>query len=58
MAITKPKLPSKAGYVEVEVNGQRVYQPTPETAKALKREEEVKELREALNALLGVTTDE
>lgn len=25
MAITKPQLPPKAGYVEVEVNGQRVY---------------------------------
>lgn len=25
MAITKPQLPPKAGYVEVEVNGQRRY---------------------------------
>lgn len=25
MAITKPKLPPKAGYVEVEVNGKRTY---------------------------------
>lgn len=25
MAITKPFLPPKAGYVEVEVNGERVY---------------------------------
>ena len=25
MAITKPQLPPKAGYVEVEVNGKRVY---------------------------------
>lgn len=26
MTITTPTLPPKAGYVEVEVNGQRVYQ--------------------------------
>ena len=25
MAITKPQLPPKAGYVEVEVDGKRVY---------------------------------
>ncbi|MEA4919391.1 MAG: hypothetical protein VB078_00485 [Clostridiaceae bacterium] len=28
MPITKPQLPPKAGYVEVEENGQRVYKPT------------------------------
>ena len=32
MAITRPQLPPKAGYVEVEdANGNRVYKPTAET---------------------------
>lgn len=30
MAITKPVLPPKPGYVEVEENGVRKYKPTPE----------------------------
>lgn len=36
MAITKPTLPPKAGYVEVESNGVREYKPTPE------KEEEIR----------------
>ena len=37
MAITKPMLPPKAGYVEVvDENGNHVYKPTPETERQLK----------------------
>lgn len=34
MAITRPQLPPRAGYVEVEDdNGNRVYKPTAETVR-------------------------
>ena len=36
MAITKPTLPPKAGYVEVESNGVREYTLTPEKAEEIR----------------------
>lgn len=45
MAISKPMLPPKKGYVEVEIDGQRVY-------KQLETEEDVSEYKRALNILL------
>lgn len=51
--ITKPILPPKVGYVEVVENGVHVYKPTAETLAAQQLEKENRELREALNTLLG-----
>lgn len=44
MVINRPKLPPKAGYVEViDSNGNHVYQPTPETRRRLEEEEVLKQ---------------
>ena len=45
MVISKPMLPPKKGYVEVEIDGQRVY-------KQLETGEDVSEYKRALNILL------
>lgn len=49
--INTPKLPPKAGYVEVEVNGKRVYQKVPspyaETEEVLNTKLAIAELAEA-----------
>ena len=55
MAITKPTLPPKAGYVErVDSNGNHYYAPTSETLKKQQQETDLQTLRAALNTLLGV----
>lgn len=45
MEISKPMLPPKKGYVEVEIDGQRVY-------KQLETREDVSEYKRAINILL------
>lgn len=57
MAITKPMLPPKPGYVEVEVNGEREYKPTAETVEKQAREQKDAQLRadiDYLSVMLGV----
>ena len=49
MPITKPQLPPKAGYVEVEVNGERRYRNV-ETGQLL-GEETVPTIKERVSAL-------
>ena len=46
MAITKPTLPPKAGYVEVESNGVREYKPTPEKIEDIRLASQSKALTE------------
>lgn len=68
MAISKPILPPRAGYVEkVDENGNHIYVPTSETATNLKREQEMTavlldklKLQMLLDTILGVneTDDE
>lgn len=55
MALRKPILPPKAGYVEkVDKNGNHIYVPTPETAAKLRRQQENADLQTFLNTILGV----
>ena len=55
MAINRPTLPPKAGYVErVDENGNHYYAPTPETLKKQSQEKDLNDLYEAVNILLGV----
>lgn len=51
-AITTPKLPPKAGYVEVERDGERVYEPTPETLERQVAEKEAQEMKTALDSIV------
>lgn len=45
MAISKPTLPPKAGYVEkIDENGNRIYVPTPETAAKLYKDRETSDI--------------
>lgn len=46
MAITKPTLPPKAGYVEVESNGVREYKPTPEKTEEIRLASQIQALTE------------
>lgn len=47
MPITRPTLPPRAGYVEVEdENGNRIYKPTAETEEKLRLEAENKQLQQ------------
>lgn len=58
MAITKPQLPPKRGYVEVEVDGVRKYRNV-ETGYLLGEEPEPEPTTDdILNTLLGVTDNE
>lgn len=57
MAITKPTLPPKPGYLEVEENGVRKYKPTAETVAQQEKEQKDAQLRadiDYLSAMLGV----
>lgn len=51
MAISKPQLPPRSGYVEAEVNGKRVYRPIVPASQDPSADE-------ILDTLLGVETDE
>lgn len=54
MVITKPVLPPKKGYVEVEVNGVRTYQNV-ETGRLIGHEpKQEATTEEVLDAMLGV----
>lgn len=55
MAITRPTLPPKPGYVEVEVNGVRKYKPTAETLKKQAKEEKEKQLRADIDYISAMT---
>lgn len=56
MAIIRPELPPKAGYVErVDANGNHYYAPTAETLEKQQQELDMATLRETINTLLGVT---
>lgn len=46
MAITRPTLPLKAGYVEVESNGVREYKLTPEKAEEIRLASQIQALTE------------
>lgn len=46
MVITKPTLPPKAGYVEVESNGVREYKLTPEKAEEIRLASQIQALTE------------
>lgn len=57
MAITKPTLPPKPGYVEVEEGGVRKYKPTAETVAKEEKEKKEAQLRadiDYLSIMLGV----
>lgn len=54
MALRKPILPPRAGYVEkVDENGNHIYVPTSETAAKLKQQKENADLQTLLNTILG-----
>lgn len=53
MSISKPMLPPKKGYVEVEVDGVRTYKNV-ETGELIGQEKVEPTTEEVLNALLGV----
>ena len=55
--ITKPELPPKAGYVEVEVDGRRTYK---NAVTGVLIEDETPELtaEELIDIMLGVASDE
>ena len=55
--INKPMLPPKKGYVEVEIDGQRVYKNV-ETGEIYGQETEKITAEEVLDAMLGVTENE
>lgn len=46
MTITKPTLPPKAGYVEVEENSVRKYKPTPEKEEEIRLASQIQALTE------------
>lgn len=46
MIITNPTLPPKAGYVEVEENGIRKYEPTPEKEEEIRLASKIQALTE------------
>lgn len=55
MAINKPILPPKAGYIErVDSKGNHYYAPTPETLDKLNQEKNLKTFNDVMNILLGV----
>ena len=55
MAITKPMLPPKAGYVEVvDENGNHVYKPTPETERQLKQRNQIYSIKKAIERELSL----
>lgn len=55
MALRKPILPPRAGYVEkIDENGNHIYVPTPETAAKLRQRQENADLQTLLNTILGV----
>lgn len=56
MNITTPTLPPFEGYVEIiDDNGNHVYKPTPEFLEKIEMENKMKELKDAMYSLLGVT---
>lgn len=58
MPITRPTLPPRAGYVEVEdENGNRIYKPTAETEEKLRLEETIRMQEEAANAEIATLQD-
>lgn len=58
MAITKPLLPPKEGYVEViDSNGHHVYKPTKATIKQQREIQKSADVQSSVNALLGITID-
>lgn len=55
MAVRKPILPPRVGYVEkVDEHGNHIYVPTPETAAKLRQQQENADLQTLLNTILGV----
>lgn len=52
MVITDCKLPPKAGYVEDEIDGERVYVETPEHREQRLKEEEISNLKLYCDKLL------
>lgn len=46
MFITRPELPPKEGYVEVEIDGKRVYEPTPSKKEELQKSSQIQALTE------------
>ena len=52
MVITKPKLPPRAGYVEIETDGERRYKPTAETQERLQKEATQADLQNDIDAML------
>ena len=66
MALSKPTLPAKAGYVEiVDENGNHVYAPTQETIDKQAQQALIDELQtkldeanKVINTMIGLSTNE
>ena len=56
-AITNPKLPPKAGHVEIEIDGIRQHKPTPEYLEAQAREARIDELESFIDELAAAFTE-
>lgn len=50
--ITRPQLPPRDGYVEVEINGERQYRPTAETLEKLAAQAQMQELETVQDAMM------
>ena len=46
--MTNPQLPPKKGYIEVEIDGIRQYQPTQETLEQQEKDAQLKDLQDRL----------
>lgn len=55
--LNKPQLPPRVGYVEVEISGERVYEPTPEMVAKAQSEELIKAENSLLKAQLKATAE-
>lgn len=66
MALSKPQLPAKAGYVEIiDENGNHVYVPTQETIDKQAQQALIDELQakldeanKVINTMIGLSTNE
>ena len=66
MALSKPQLPAKAGYVEIiDENGNHVYAPTQETIDTQAQQALIDELQtkldeanKVINTMIGLSTNE
>ena len=66
MAIARPQLPAKAGYVEIiDENGNHVYTPTQETIEKQAQQALIDELQakldeanKVINTMIGLSTNE